>query len=152
MINSNLKYWKPRYLSFNYEPDNGGYRVGENIDDADVEMSLRELRIDSPVWYKNIEPCIYAYMEMCSNLVMRYNDRILQAKTMFTNLEAEAEQLQKSRHEPGTPEYYRLNDIGRKCRSLPELINHLESSRNVAIAIRDEARDMAKELLKQENT
>lgn len=147
MINSNLKYWKPRFLSFNYVPEMGGYSIGENIDDADVEMTMREIGIGESVWYKEIEPCVYDYLEICGKLILKYNDRIMYAKQMLADIEAEADILRDWPHEPGTPEYYRLNDISLKSKSLQELINHLKSSRNVAIAIRDEARDMAKELL-----
>lgn len=147
MINSNLKYWKPRFLSFNYVPEMGGYSIGENVDDADVEREMGILCQQATMWYKDIEPCVYAYLEMCSNRILRYNDRIRDAKQMLMDIEAEAEMLRDWSLEPGTPEYYRLNEIGRKSKSLKELINHLESSRNLAVAIRDEARDMAKELL-----
>ena len=147
MINSNLKYWKPRFLSFSYVPEMGGYSIGENVDDADVEMTMREIGIDKPVWYKEIEPCVYDYLEICGNLILRYNDRIIYAKQMLADIGVEYKILRDRPHEPGTPEYYRLNEIGRKSKSLQELINHLESSRNLAVAIRDETRDMAKELL-----
>lgn len=147
MIKPKLKYWKPHFLSFSYVPEYGGYRIECDSDDLDVEQEIRSLEVNKPVRYRELEPCVYACLEMCSNLIVRYNDRIRHVKIMFTNMSAEAESLCKSRIEPGSIEYYRLTDLNRELREIPEHINHLESSRNVAVAIRDEARDMARELL-----
>lgn len=148
MINSKLKYWEPRFLSFDHKYGNG-YRIVNNIYDTEIDMDMRHIQRDYPPYYGDIESCINDYMESCSQLVKNANKRVEEAEELLSSMIRDVEILCKNPASsmPGMPEYYRKNNLGLKIHDMPYIINHLKSSRNVAVEIRDEARDMAKELL-----
>lgn len=149
VITPSLKYWKPHFLSFNYVPEMGGYGIYSCIDDEDVKWVIRALEQEDPVWYGDLERCIHACLRRCSDLVTFMNDRIMEAKQIWEAKENEMERLCKSRsaYEPGTSEYYRTAELSRSISHMPDYIHKLENSRNLAILIKKEAHDMARELL-----
>lgn len=149
MVNSNLKYWKPRFFSFNYDHDRRGYNVSFSADDTEIDMDMRHIQRDYPLYYRDVESCVNGCLESCSQLVANSNKRVEEAEELRSSMIRDVDILCKNPASsmPGMSEYYLRLHLGLKIIDMLDIINHLKSSRNVAIAIRDEARDMAKELL-----